>query len=100
MRWLLANPLKTLPPLGLVAVGALVGTVGIPVLKKTARGLAVLTVKGALAVRNVVKDAGGVVNRGWEDLVEQAKAEQVKTAGRRPAEPAPVVEHISGGKET
>lgn len=76
MRWLLANPLKTLPPIGLVAIGALVGVAGVPVVKKTARSLAVLTVRGALAVNDVVKGVGGSFSRGWEQMVQQAREQQ------------------------
>jgi len=78
MRWLLANPLRTLPPAGLIAVGALVGVAGVPVLKKTARSLAVLTVRGALAVTDMIKDTGGCLKKNWEEMVEEVKTKQVQ----------------------
>lgn len=76
MRWLLASPLKTLPPIGLVAVGALVGVAGVPVVKKTARSLAVLTVRGALAVNDAVKGVSGSLSQGWEQMVQEVRNQQ------------------------
>ena len=76
MKWLLANPLKTLPPLGLVAVGALVGVAGVPVVKKTARSLAVITVRGALAVNDAVKGVGSSLTQSWEKMVDNAREQQ------------------------
>lgn len=63
MKWMLLYPLKTLSPLGLMAVGAVVGAVGAPVAKKTARSLAVMTVKGANTIRE-----------GWLGLIEEARS--------------------------
>lgn len=74
MRWLLANPLQTLSPLGLVAVGTMVGIAGVPVLKKTARSAAVLIVKGALAVSDVIREAGESFNKGFGGMVQEAKS--------------------------
>ncbi|RYD01736.1 hypothetical protein N752_28180 [Desulforamulus aquiferis] len=71
MKWLLASPLVTLPPLGLVAVGAVVGVVGVPIVKKTARSLAVLSVRGVLAVNDAIKDSGSQVRKGWEDMLRR-----------------------------
>lgn len=74
MYWLLANPLRTLSPLGLVAVGTVVGMAGVPLLKSAARGLAVHTVRKTLAVNNVITNATKAIARGCEDMVEQAKS--------------------------
>lgn len=63
MKWMLLYPLRTLPPIGLVALGAVVGAVGVPVARKTARSLAVMTVKGAHTIRE-----------GWQDLMEEARS--------------------------
>jgi len=76
LKWLLASPLRTLSPLGLLAVGAVVGVAGFPVLKKTARSLAVLTVKSALTVSDVVKDAGESLKSGWGKMAESVKTMQ------------------------
>lgn len=73
MRWLLANPLRTLPPLGLVAVGAIIGVAGFPVVKRSARRLAVMTVRGALTLNDLVKEAGGGIKRGLENMAERAR---------------------------
>lgn len=78
MKWMLLYPLRTLPPIGLVAVGAVVGAVGVPVAKKTARSLAVMTVRGAHMIRE-----------GWRDLLEEAKSNS-----------RPVRMHEPTGKET
>lgn len=73
MKWLLMNPLQTLPPFGLIALGAVVGIAGVPVVKKTARKLAVLSVRGALTVNDAIKGTRGNVKRNWQDIVEQAR---------------------------
>lgn len=78
MRWLLANPLRTLPPLGLVAVGAVAGVIGVPVVKKTARNLAVMTVRGVLTVTDAVKGAGGSLGQSWQGMVEEARGQQTQ----------------------
>ncbi|GAB6158160.1 hypothetical protein JCM39194_13600 [Desulfotomaculum varum] len=76
MRWLLANPLRTLSPLGLVAVGTVIGAAGVPVIKKTARSLAVLTVRGALAISDALKETGEGLTRSWERMVHEVKQQQ------------------------
>lgn len=78
MRWLLLNPLKTLPPIGLVAVGAVVGVAGVPVVKKVARNLAVTAVRGVLAVSDAVKETGESLTRGWEQMAREARKQQVE----------------------
>jgi precorrin-6B methylase 2 len=76
MRWMLLNPLRTLPPLGLLAVGAVVGTIGVPVIKKNARKAAVWAVQGALEVGDTVKEAGHSLNNLWQERVEKARSEE------------------------
>lgn len=77
--WFWTNYFRTLSPVGLVAAGAVAGVVGVPVLKKTLRGLAVLTIKGAMAAGDAVRKAGGSVGRSWEEMVEEVKANRVNT---------------------
>lgn len=78
MRWLLLNPLRALPPIGLVAVGAVVGVAGVPVVKKVARNLAVTTVRGVLAVSDAVKETGESLTRGWEQMAREARKQQAE----------------------
>ncbi len=74
MRWLVARPLQTLSPLGLVAVGTVVGIVGVPALKKTARGIAVMTVRGALAINDVMKGTRNSVSQGFNDIMQEVRS--------------------------
>lgn len=91
MKWLLVNPLRALPPLGLVAVGALAGAAGTPIIKKTVRSAAVLTVKGILAIKECIHEAGGALNMNRNN----------HTGAGQPADAAegavhaPVVQHPS-----
>lgn len=73
MYWMMFNPLRTLPPIGLVAVGALAGVVGVPILKKTARSLAVLTVRSAMSVSDMVKDTGNTMSKEWNEMSREAR---------------------------
>ncbi|OPY55999.1 MAG: hypothetical protein A4E55_02320 [Pelotomaculum sp. PtaU1.Bin035] len=54
------------------------GVAGFPVIKKTARSLAVLTVKSAFTVSDVVKDAGESLKSGWEKMVESVRTMQAE----------------------
>ncbi|CCO07738.1 hypothetical protein [Desulforamulus hydrothermalis] len=76
MRWLLTSPLRTLSPLGLVAVGTVIGAAGVPVIKKTARSLAVLTVRGALAISDALKETGEGLTKSWEKMVHEVRVQQ------------------------
>ncbi|MDF9408869.1 MAG: hypothetical protein A4E52_01070 [Pelotomaculum sp. PtaB.Bin013] len=89
MKWLLASPLRTLSPLGLLAVGAVVGIAGVPVLKKTVRGLAVLTVKSAFTVNDMVNDAGDSLKDAWGKMVESARTMQERMEQKLPDESHP-----------
>lgn len=77
--WFLTNSFRTLSPLGLVAVGAVAGAVGVPVIRKTLRGLALITVKGAMSAGDAVRKAGGSLGKSWEEMVREAGGRQVKT---------------------
>ncbi|MEW6698479.1 MAG: hypothetical protein ACOY35_01500 [Bacillota bacterium] len=78
MSWLLLNPLRTLPPIGLVAVGAVVGAAGVPVVKKVARNLAVTAVRGILTVSDAVKETGESLTRSWEQMAQEARKQQAE----------------------
>ena len=74
MRWLLTNPLQTLSPLGLVAVGTVVGIVGVPALKKTVRGIAVMTVRGALAINDVIKGTRESASQNLDKIMQEVRS--------------------------
>ncbi|OPX84109.1 MAG: hypothetical protein A4E53_03884 [Pelotomaculum sp. PtaB.Bin104] len=84
MKWLMASPLRTLSPLGLLAVGAIVGVAGVPAIKKTARSLAVLTVKSALTISDVVKDAGDSLRNGWGKMIEEVQTMHTEVERKSP----------------
>ncbi len=86
MKWLLLNPLRTFPPLGLVAVGALAGAAGMPLIKKTARGVAVLTAKGVLSVKECMQEKGSCL------IMSRAERDKPGNAAEGVAH-VPVVEH-------
>jgi len=67
--------LKGFSPWGLLIAGAVVGTVGLPVVRKGARSLAVHTVKGVLAVSEGAKGLSQKMNQEWMELVHEAKAD-------------------------
>lgn len=79
MRWLRPEALEALEgisPWGLLTVGVLVGTTGLPLVRKGLRGLAVGTVKGALAVSAGVQEMAQKVSQEWSELVAEVKQER------------------------
>lgn len=75
MRW---GALGELSPLGILAVGLVVGTAGIPVIKKGLRTLAFMTAKGVISTADHVKDTGEKLSREWKQMVDEIMAARDK----------------------
>ncbi|RJQ24890.1 MAG: hypothetical protein C4589_12095 [Peptococcaceae bacterium] len=61
--------------------GVLVGTAGLPLVRRSLRGLAVSAVKGALVLGDGAKELSRKVNNSWAELVEEVKREQTDEEG-------------------
>ncbi|ACV62583.1 hypothetical protein Dtox_1726 [Desulfofarcimen acetoxidans DSM 771] len=75
MRWMRISSLEQFTPVGLIAAGILIGA-GSPVIKKSLRGLAVLTTKGILTLADSLKESGDQLNNNWQQLVAEAREQQ------------------------
>lgn len=100
MKWMLANPLRTLSPLGLVAVGAAVGIAGVPLVKSAARGLAVQAIRSTMAVNNMIKNTTRSMARSWEDMVMQARSDPSEARKNQPVRSAGIVEVVPDERNT
>ncbi len=82
MRWLKWGMLEGMSPLGVLVAGLVIGTAGMPVIKKGLRGLAFTTTKAVMAVTDHVKGAGESLGQEWKQMVGEvaSKREQQKTA--------------------
>ncbi|KJS03810.1 MAG: hypothetical protein VR68_00580 [Peptococcaceae bacterium BRH_c4a] len=78
MKWMRMLGLGEMSPLGMLVAGALIGTVGLPAVKKGVRGVAVSTVGAALTVTDFVKNSSGNVSRGWRELLEDVKMKRIE----------------------
>lgn len=77
MRWYPMGLMGNTSPIGLLFLGTIIGAVGLPVLRKTARTAAVLTVSGVLMATGAVKKVGQNISREKEHLAADVGVRQV-----------------------
>lgn len=78
MRWLRPELLEGASPWGLLVGGVLVGTAGLPMVRKILRGLAVGVIKGGVKVGEEAKELSQKMSREWAELMEEVKEERTK----------------------
>lgn len=75
MRWLgLAALEEATAPIGLVVAGAAVGLLAMPLVKRVGHTALVLGTRGVLAINDQVKESTAGINRGWEQIVQEARS--------------------------
>ena len=78
MRWLRSELLEGVSPWGLLVGGVLVGTAGLPMVRKVLRSLAVGVMKGGLKVGEEMKKLSQKMSREWAELIEEVKEKKTK----------------------
>lgn len=76
MRVLKWGCLEGLSPLGALVAGVVIGTAGLPVIKKGLRGLAFTATKAVIAVTDQVKEAGECLGQEWKQIVSEVSSKR------------------------
>ena len=75
MRWMRVSSLEQFTPIGLIATGILIGATS-PMIKKSLRGLAVLTTKGIITLTDNLMETGEQLSDNWKQLVTEAREQR------------------------
>lgn len=78
MKYMRMLGLEEISPLGALVAGTLLGVAGVPVIRKTARGIAVVAVGAVLSASDYVRDIGGNMSGEWRSLLEDARTRRAE----------------------